>query len=44
LENVTHYLDPRKQTLWNIVEPGDAYDIRKSMIAKLPDHPPRFMG
>ena len=30
--------------LWNVQEPGDPYDIKKSMIAKLPDHPPKPMG
>lgn len=30
--------------LWNVLEPGDPYDIRKSMIAKLPDHPSKPMA
>lgn len=30
--------------LWNVQEPGDPYDIKKSMIARLPDHPPKPMG
>lgn len=34
----------KSKLIWNIVEPGDPYDIRKSMIAKLPEHPKNFMG
>ena len=30
--------------LWNVQEPGDPYDIKKSMIAQLPDNPPQPMG
>jgi hypothetical protein len=30
--------------LWNVQEPGDPYDIRRSMIAKLPDHPNKPMN
>ena len=30
--------------LWNVQEPGDPYDIKRSMIAKLPNHPPKPMG
>jgi hypothetical protein len=26
----------RRAVLWNVEQPGDPYDIRKSMIAKLP--------
>lgn len=33
-----------KALLWNVVDPDDRYDIRKSMIARMPDHPSRFMG
>ncbi len=29
---------------WNVVDPGDSYDIKKSMIAKFSDQPPKFMG
>lgn len=28
----------RSSLLWNIVDPDDPYDIRKSMIARLPEH------
>lgn len=41
----------KKDILWNVVEPGDPYDIRKyffllqrSMIAKLPGSRKNFMG
>lgn len=34
----------RANQLWNVQEPGDPYDIRRSMIAKLPDHPTKPMG
>lgn len=34
----------RSSILWNTIEPGDPYDIRKSMIARLPDHRENFMG
>lgn len=41
----------RRDVLWNVVEPGDPYDIRKlslylfrSMIAKLPGDSQNFMG
>jgi len=30
--------------IWNVQEPDDPYDIKKSMIAKLPDHPSKPMG
>lgn len=30
--------------LWNVQEPGDPYDIRKSMIARLPEHSNKPMG
>lgn len=36
--------DPRSSLLWNVVDPDDPYDIRKSMIARLPDHTQNFMG
>lgn len=36
---------PNKSSiLWNVVDPDDPYDIKKSMIAKLPDHPSQPMG
>jgi hypothetical protein len=28
----------RATTIWNVVDPDDPYDIRKSMIARLPEH------
>ncbi len=41
----------KKEILWNIIEPGDPYDIKKyspiisrSMIAKLPGDRQNFMG
>jgi DNA repair exonuclease SbcCD nuclease subunit len=34
----------KSSILWNVVEPGDPYDIKKSMIARLPDHPTTPMG
>lgn len=34
----------KRSHLWNVQEPGDPYDIRKSMIARLPNHPPKPMG
>ena len=33
-----------KRALWNVQEPDDPYDIKKSMIAKLPNHPSKRMG
>lgn len=32
------------QNTWNVHDPDDPYDIKKSMIARLPDHPPQPMG
>ncbi len=34
----------KRDLLWNIVEPGDPYDIKKSLIAKLPGDKRLFMG
>ena len=34
----------RRDLLWNVLEPGDAYDIRKSLIAKMPGDKKPFMG
>ena len=41
----------KKEILWNIIEPGDPYDIKRyqvnqwrSMIAKLPGDERNFMG
>jgi hypothetical protein len=34
----------KSSTLWNVLDPDDPYDIKKSMIAKLPDHPSQPMG
>jgi hypothetical protein len=34
----------RREVLWNVLEPGDPYDIKKSMIAKLPGDRKIFMG
>ncbi len=36
--------DNKSSALWNMLDPDDPYDIKKSMIAKLPDHPPQPMG
>jgi len=36
--------NPKSAALWNVMDPGDPYDIKKSMIARLPDHPPKPMG
>lgn len=36
--------DPKSSLLWNVVDPDDPYDIRKSMIARLPEHTQNFMG
>jgi len=33
-----------KQVLWNVVDPGDPYDVKKSMIVNLPGHKLKFMG
>lgn len=32
------------QLLWNVADPDDPYDIRKSMISSLPHHTQNFMG
>lgn len=34
----------KSSILWNIVDPEDPYDIRKSMIAKLPEHSQNAMS
>ncbi len=34
----------KSSNLWNVLDPDDPYDIKKSMIAKLPNHPPQSMG
>lgn len=34
----------KSSVLWNVLDPDDPYDIKKSMIAKLPDHPSQPMG
>lgn len=34
----------KRELLWNILEPGDPYDIKKSLIAKLPGDRKLFMG
>lgn len=31
-------LNPKSSLLWNVVDPDDPYDIRKSMIVRLPEH------
>jgi hypothetical protein len=36
--------DPKRSHLWNVQEAGDPYDIKKSMIARLPNHPSKPMG
>ena len=35
---------PKKDILWNMADPGDPYDIKKSLIAKLPGDKKIFMG
>jgi hypothetical protein len=37
-------LRSRHDALWNIQEPGDPYDITKSMIQRLPGEEKIFMG
>jgi hypothetical protein len=37
-------INQKRELLWNIVEPGDPYDIKKSLIAKLPGDRHIFMG
>lgn len=37
-------LNTRSSLLWNIVDPDDPYDIRKSMIANLPEHKHNLMS
>lgn len=37
-------LNSRRDILWNIKQPGDPYDITKSMIQKLPGEEKIFMG
>jgi hypothetical protein len=34
----------RRELLWNVLEPGDPYDITKSLIAKIPGDKKPFMG
>lgn len=34
----------KRDILWNMIDPGDPYDIRKSLIAKLPGDKKIFMG
>lgn len=34
----------KSSSLWNVLDPDDPYDIKKSMIARLPDHPSKPMG
>ena len=34
----------KKDILWNMTDPGDPYDIKKSLIAKLPGDKKIFMG
>lgn len=34
----------KKGILWNVLEPGDAYDIRRSLIARMPGDRKIFMG
>jgi hypothetical protein len=33
-----------RSLMWNTVAPGDPYDIRRSLIAKLPGDSKQFMG
>lgn len=42
LRNVTNV--QKRELLWNILEPGDPYDIKKSLIAKIPGDKKLFMG
>lgn len=34
----------RRDIIWNMTDPGDPYDIKKSLIAKLPGDNKIFMG
>lgn len=34
----------KRHLLWNMIEPGDPYDIRQSLIAKVPGDRKVFMG
>ena len=34
----------KKGLLWNVLEPGDNYEIRKSLIARMPGDRKIFMG
>lgn len=34
----------KKGLLWNVLDPGDPYDIRKSLIARIPGDRKIFMG
>lgn len=40
----SRYISGQSSILWNVVDPDDPYDIRKSMIARLPDHSQNTMG
>lgn len=49
--NILSPKESKKDLLWNVIEPGDPYDIRKyylhlyrSMIGKLPGGENKFMG
>lgn len=34
----------KRNLLWNMIEPGDPYDIKKSLIARVPGDKRIFMG
>lgn len=34
----------KHNVLWNMIDPGDPYDIKKSLIAKLPGDKKMYMG
>lgn len=34
--NPTQNMNPKSSLMWNVIDPGDPYDIKKSMIARLP--------
>ena len=34
----------KRHLLWNMIDPGDPYDIKKSLIARMPGDTRIFMG
>lgn len=43
-QNPNQNINPKSSLMWNVIDPGDPYDIKKSMIARLPEHNCNFMG